>query len=100
MNIDYDEIGKEIPATNKMKHALEHGDLNDIAQNSHNDFEHSVFQFNPELHNIKKQLLELGCLSAFMTGSGSTIVGITESQEQAAEIQQKLNYKTIIAQSR
>lgn len=45
-----------------------------------NDFEHSVFQYHPELENIKQKLYTEGAIYASMTGSGSTMFGIYAQQ--------------------
>lgn len=45
-----------------------------------NDFEAPVFDLYPEIQTIKDQLYLKGALYATMTGSGSTVVGIFESQ--------------------
>lgn len=41
-----------------------------------NDFEQSVFPFNPELPAIKQTLYDMGAVYASMSGSGSTMYGI------------------------
>lgn len=41
-----------------------------------NDFEHSVFQYHPELESVKDKLYTEGAIYASMTGSGSTMFGI------------------------
>lgn len=45
-----------------------------------NDFEVSVFRMFPELEQIKAQLIKHGASYASMSGSGSTIFGIFESE--------------------
>ncbi len=45
-----------------------------------NDFEKSVFQLHPELQNIKNELYQLGALYAAMSGSGSCMFGIFDSE--------------------
>ena len=53
-----------------------------------NDFEPSVFAALPQLWLIKAQLLDAGAAYAAMSGSGSTIFGIFDSDklaEQAAD---------------
>ncbi len=47
-----------------------------------NDFEKSVFSKYPELADVKKDLYEHGAVYAAMTGSGSTLFGIFESEVQ------------------
>lgn len=41
-----------------------------------NDFEHSVFQFHPQLMDVKEKLYAEGAVYAAMSGSGSTMFGI------------------------
>lgn len=48
-----------------------------------NDFEKSVFSKYPELEDVKKDLYEHGAVYAAMTGSGSTLFGIFESEVQS-----------------
>lgn len=45
-----------------------------------NNFEESVFSKHPDLRKIKDQLYESGALYASLSGSGSAVVGIFESQ--------------------
>ena len=49
----------------------------------HNDFEPAVFDRYPVLGDIKQRLLKLGACGALMTGSGSTIIGIFDDNEEA-----------------
>ena len=51
-----------------------------------NDFEPSVFAAHPELAAVKRQLLEAGALYAAMSGSGSTLYGLFETEEAARRI--------------
>jgi len=46
-----------------------------------NDFEDPVFEIHPELCEIKNALLEYGAESSFMTGSGSTMVGLFSNRD-------------------
>ncbi len=48
-----------------------------------NDFEPHIFEAYPLLRHIKESLLGAGAIYAAMSGSGSTIYGIFESEEQA-----------------
>lgn len=41
-----------------------------------NDFEQSVFALHPEIGNIKEQLYQLGAVYAAMSGSGSAVFGL------------------------
>lgn len=51
-----------------------------------NDFEHSIFASHPELAAIKNHLLEQGAIYASMSGSGSTIYAIFETEEEARKL--------------
>jgi 4-diphosphocytidyl-2-C-methyl-D-erythritol kinase len=48
-----------------------------------NDFEPSVFAALPQLWVIKLQLLDKGAVYAAMSGSGSTVFGIFDSDKLA-----------------
>lgn len=52
-----------------------------------NDFEASVFAFEPEIERVKEKLLKLGAVNAAMSGSGASVFGIFEKNEtrQTAE---------------
>jgi 4-diphosphocytidyl-2-C-methyl-D-erythritol kinase len=53
-----------------------------------NDLEQVVFELNPELDSIKKRLIELGAITAALTGSGSALFGLfsnTVDRDKAAE---------------
>lgn len=45
----------------------------------YNDFEQGVFQKHPKIAQIKKRLLSAGAIYAAMSGSGSSVYGIFES---------------------
>lgn len=60
-----------------------------------NDFEKVIFRHFPELNEYKKILNEMGCSSVFMTGSGSTIIGVVPNQEKAIDVVERLNQKGI-----
>ena len=48
----------------------------------YNDFERTVFPLHPELEAIKQRLLDAGAVYAAMSGSGSTVYGLFESDPQ------------------
>jgi 4-diphosphocytidyl-2-C-methyl-D-erythritol kinase len=58
-----------------------------------NDFEKSVFLKYPELNGIKTDLYNHGAVYAAMTGSGSTMFGIFESEVQSIQWSCKVNYE-------
>ena len=51
-----------------------------------NDFEPHIFAAHPELAAVKRQLLEAGALYAAMSGSGSTLFGLYETEKAARRI--------------
>lgn len=65
-------------------------------ENLVNDFEKSVFLKYPELADIKKDLYEHGAVYAAMTGSGSTLFGIFESELQAVQWSHPVSYETYL----
>ena len=98
-NIDYSLIGKERKKTDALVQALQKDDFRAIAQNCHNDFELSVFKTNPVLAAIKEALLKAGCDTAFMSGSGSTMVGMGGDKKTARKIAGNLPYHTLVCES-
>ncbi|HSV30973.1 MAG TPA: 4-(cytidine 5'-diphospho)-2-C-methyl-D-erythritol kinase [Atribacteraceae bacterium] len=55
-----------------------------------NDFEDVVFSHYPALLTLKQIMIDEGCHHAFMSGSGSTLVGVAGNDEQAQEIAESL----------
>lgn len=51
-----------------------------------NRMEDAVFHDHPNLSQLKKRLLELGCVAAAMSGSGPTLFGICENKRTATRI--------------
>ena len=96
-NVDYNNIGTKLSA-NKMKESIE--DFNPSLM--HNDFESIVFPKYPELKKIK-DFLEEKKINALMSGSGSTIFGITEDYtkiEQAYDNAKRLYPDVILTQTK
>lgn len=61
-----------------------------------NDFEKAVFAKYPELERVKDELYAHGAVYAAMTGSGSTLFGIFESEIQSIQWSQKVKYETYL----
>jgi len=51
-------------------------------ENLTNDFEEPIFEAHPEIKNIKDQLYQSGALYASLSGSGSSVFGIFNSEVQ------------------
>ena len=50
-----------------------------------NDFEKSVFANHPVIENVKFKLYDLGAVYASMSGSGSSVFGIFESEPERTD---------------
>ncbi|NSW77017.1 MAG: 4-(cytidine 5'-diphospho)-2-C-methyl-D-erythritol kinase [Candidatus Atribacteria bacterium] len=74
---------------------LENGNKEMIEKAIWNDFELLMFRYHPVLKVYRRMLLELGCRKVFMTGSGSTLVGVVENREQGEKIVEELSQKGI-----
>lgn len=62
-----------------------------------NDFEVSVFEKHPELAYIKSNLYKSGAVLSLMSGSGSTIFGLFDTEVGANfALEQLSNYRTLI----
>jgi 4-diphosphocytidyl-2-C-methyl-D-erythritol kinase len=94
--LNYSLINNNRDKTLSMAKFLQDGDYHNALKSMHNDFEHSVFLNYPELKNIKETLINAGCAQAIMSGSGSTIMGVTDSIMHAQEIQKKVPFKTTV----
>ena len=57
-------------------------DRNELFHVASNDFEDNVFSAHPELAEIKQRLLDAGAVYAAMSGSGSTIFGLFQSDSE------------------
>lgn len=77
-------------ASQSLVEALESGNLEQLCQNLENDFEKVLFELHPELLVLKERLLELGCLTANLTGSGPSIYGLLANWQQGRFIMRML----------
>ena len=57
-------------------------DISDWKEQLHNDFEISIFKTYPIIKELKEQLYQMGALYASMSGSGSAVFGIFESEKE------------------
>lgn len=56
-----------------------------------NDFEAAVFPDHPVLGQIKRDLVAKGAAAAFLTGSGSTMVGVFDTEAAARECKERFD---------
>ncbi|MEK6647106.1 MAG: 4-(cytidine 5'-diphospho)-2-C-methyl-D-erythritol kinase [Candidatus Firestonebacteria bacterium] len=75
---------------NKILNSFKKGDIKAIAGNLYNDFEDVIFEKKPVLTAIKEMLIKTGGIGALMTGSGSAVYAIVESQKEALRIQKQM----------
>ncbi len=59
------------------------GDTGEVADGLWNDFEQIVLKRFPEVREIKSRLVDAGALGTVMSGSGSSVVGLFDSHDQA-----------------
>lgn len=57
-----------------------------------NDFEPSVFAAHPVIADVKQQLIDAGAVYASMSGSGSTVFGLFESESQTEQFKTVTDY--------
>ncbi len=70
--------------------AIQNGDPEALARGLENDLEAGVVSSYPEVGQAKARLLESGAMAAVMSGSGSTVVGIARTEEDAHNIESRL----------
>lgn len=67
------------PNIEKIKEALIQKDYVSFIQNLGNSLEDKAIQLVPEILAIKQKLMDLGCDGTLMTGSGSVVMGFSQS---------------------
>jgi 4-diphosphocytidyl-2-C-methyl-D-erythritol kinase len=98
-NFDYSQIRLQTGRTMAMREALAANDRSGVVRNIHNDFETSVFGQYPKLEQIKFKLIENGCETASLSGSGSTVFGILQSYKDFERIKSKISYPCMLVSS-
>ena len=97
----YDQMpGKVKPDTAGMIQAIKEGDPVAIAGKLANALEEPVLTMHPAMAEIKKRLLQAGALGVLMSGSGSTVFGLTpdlSTAEKVAESYQPTSEELILA---
>jgi 4-diphosphocytidyl-2-C-methyl-D-erythritol kinase len=95
--VDLGATGRMVAMTGELRRALVAGDRGRALGLMHNDFELSLFPRLPRLMSLKQELLDAGCSAAFLTGSGSTVVGVVGDMTQAAAVQKAMTCRTLVA---
>lgn len=73
--------------------AIERGDREQLLQAMGNDLERVVRGLVPEVVQIFRELADGGAARALVSGSGPTVLGFVESEEEAAALCRKLSRK-------
>ncbi|MFH2104979.1 MAG: 4-(cytidine 5'-diphospho)-2-C-methyl-D-erythritol kinase [Parcubacteria group bacterium] len=81
-SLDLAQVGQESEKTKRMIATLTDGNLTDVIDNLHNDFEKSIIPKHPVIGEIKEKMLALGALGSLMSGSGPSVFGVWEGQSE------------------
>jgi 4-diphosphocytidyl-2-C-methyl-D-erythritol kinase len=76
-----------------MVRALKEGSRDGVLAAVHNDFEATVFERYPRLVRVREALLGGGAEAAFLTGSGSTVVGIAHNVRHAHALRELMRHE-------
>jgi 4-diphosphocytidyl-2-C-methyl-D-erythritol kinase len=83
----WDEGGRDTgPDPSALLESARAGDPEGLGPLLFNDLERPVFARHPELAGAKRRLTEAGALGAVMSGSGSSIAGLAQSDVHALEL--------------
>ena len=78
------------PHTEGLTAALEKGDLGDVARHMYNVFEDALPRGRRDVEDIKYKMLDCGALGSAMTGSGPSVFGLFDNEENAQKAYEKL----------
>jgi len=81
------------PDCELIKECLINNDYNALCSNLGNSLEQPSFLIAPKIKDIKNELLDLGCDVALMSGSGSTVFGLSKSEAIIDEANKNLKNK-------
>jgi 4-diphosphocytidyl-2-C-methyl-D-erythritol kinase len=76
-----------------MVKAISHKDVKEICQELHNDLEKVVLPEYPLVRELRETFQNAGVLGTMMSGSGPSVFGICESQQQAEEVEKYIREK-------
>ncbi len=74
----------------QLRAALMTGNLDDLCAVAKNDFEDVVFERHPAIREARDGIRRGGAACAFMTGSGSAVVGLFRNEEEARCAEEEL----------
>lgn len=96
-NLKADSL-KHHPDLDAMVGAIKEGSLRGIAEHMENVLETVTQKEYPVIARIKAMLKEQGALNALMSGSGPTVFGLFEEEEEAREALEEMKKSGIAAQ--
>ena len=86
--------GLKISLTFTQNHITLSGQLEtvfDVARVLENDLERVAFSLHPEIHTAKERLRRAGAIGSLMSGSGSSVFGVFETEEDARVAAEKVS---------
>lgn len=89
-NLDLKSISKH-PDIDRLIKAIEEKNLNFISNNMMNLLETVTIEKEPIIQEIKDMMIKYGALGSLMSGSGPTVFGIFEKQEDLERCKEKLS---------
>lgn len=89
----YDTFSETSDGVDEMVRAIESGNVDDIYSLVHNDFQKPVSKKNSRLKKVVRQLKDLGLNGICMSGSGTSIYGLTEDIEVAQRAFEKIVFE-------
>lgn len=85
--------GRSSLDTEKIISFMEKDDIKSLGENLVNIMEDFVFEKHPIIAEIKKDMLKQGALGSLMSGSGPTVFGIFQGEEESKYAEKKLKEK-------
>ena len=96
-NLDLEKV-KNHPDIDGMITAISKGSLTGVTSRMSNMLENVTAGEYPIIHEIETKMIELGALSAMMSGSGPSVFGIFEDEKKAQRAYRKLKHTSLVRQ--
>jgi 4-diphosphocytidyl-2-C-methyl-D-erythritol kinase len=96
-NLDLEKV-KNHPDIDGMITAISKGSLTGVTSRMSNVLENVTAGEYPIIHEIETKMIELGALSAMMSGSGPSVFGIFEDEKKAQRAYRKLKHTSLVRQ--
>lgn len=81
---------KQRPDLSGLRSALQKGSLEGVASRLCNVLESVTITEHPEIQKLKEDMLRQGALASLMSGSGPTVFALTENEESAGDVAERL----------